>query len=139
MNVQRLKCIVFGHHEYTTERQQKIGLFNTGKTITAIINDTCCTRCGSKLYSNIIKYEKNSDIELKKLEHVVDNFSEEMKKKLREKYSEGFYGWDDPNNKDLIKHELKIHIEKDGEQYIDIANLSMMLWNLENKRKEVNK
>lgn len=131
MNVQRLKCLIFGHHEYTTTRRQKIGLFNTGKTITAIIHDTFCTRCGNQLYSNIITYEKDKDIELKKLEQVVDNFSEEMKKKLRMKRYEGFHGWDKPNNKDLIKHELKKHIEKDGEQYIDIANLSMMLWNLQ--------
>lgn len=62
-----------------------------------------------------------------KLEEAVDNFTEEMKKKLRSKSHAGKHGWADPNwkKKDIIQ-QLRKHITK-GDP-VDIANYALFLW-----------
>lgn len=70
----------------------------------------------------------------KKLYKAVDTFALAMKDKLREKELEGYDGWDDPECKEGIESALYVHVARqiDGsDQLVDIANLSMMLWHLQ--------
>ena len=74
-----------------------------------------------------------------KLMECVDAFAEAMKKKLRKKRREGYSGWDLQENKAGILQLLSDHVDSqyynDANQEVDIANLAMMIWNL-NGRKE---
>jgi len=68
--------------------------------------------------------------------NMVDQFSKAMKDKFKKKYLEGKGGWDNTEWKGFIQSELRRHITKatlegDTNQYIDIANLAAMLWNME--------
>ena len=68
----------------------------------------------------------------KKLEKTVDDFVKEMKAKLRIKMNHGYSGWDKPENKGMILEKLSWNLkEKD---YVDVANLAMMLWNFSRER-----
>lgn len=68
--------------------------------------------------------------ELDALYALVDAFAEEMKGKLRRKYVEGFTGWDDPELRPELERRLQLHVIRGG-QYVDVANLAAMLWNMD--------
>ena len=70
--------------------------------------------------------------ELAKLNRTVDEFTKEMKKKLTEKASKGWHGWEDldfiPTLKgELLSHALRVE-EGQLQQAVDVANLAMFLW-----------
>ena len=74
------------------------------------------------------------DKDIMKLDIAINKFTKAMKDKCFLKSYEGESGWDNPNNKDYILKLLIIHVDKlskgDENQYVDIANLAMFLWNL---------
>ena len=71
---------------------------------------------------------------LRALERCVEVFSEDMLYKLKNKFLQGYDGWDDPNTLDFLKESLKSHMDK-GDM-VDVANLAMFIWNIENGAKE---
>jgi hypothetical protein len=57
--------------------------------------------------------EHNNWVEERALDALVDSFTVEMKKKLRQKYwRDGYIGWDDPVNRSVIEQKLKEHAER---------------------------
>jgi hypothetical protein len=62
------------------------------------------------------------------LDACVDDFAEEMKRKLRRKFMEGKRGWDDPawQREDILR-QLVAHVSK-GDM-VDVANFAMFAWN----------
>ena len=63
-----------------------------------------------------------------------DYFSDEMHKKLIQKYHEGYTGWDNYKLKSFLLESLEKHVERakeDPNQWVDVANLAAMLWNFE--------
>ena len=66
----------------------------------------------------------------RKLKSTVRNFSAEMEKKVLAKLDEGYSGWDDFHYKEYLMKELLRHSMKGD--YVDVANIAMFLWNLEN-------
>ena len=64
---------------------------------------------------------------------LVDRFGEEMKEKFRLKMQQGYSGWMDDSDEELIPsllNSLQQHLQKGGDQMIDVGNLTVMLWNL---------
>lgn len=72
----------------------------------------------------------NDFVSTKALTALVDDFADEMKKKLIKKFMEGYHGWDDPNwsRKEIVDRLYK-HIDK-GDM-VDVANFAMFAWNKE--------
>lgn len=68
--------------------------------------------------------------ELDALDALVDAFAKEMKAKLRKKYLDGYTGWDEPSLRPILELKLTEHVARGG-QYVDVANLAAMLWNLD--------
>lgn len=68
----------------------------------------------------------------KKLRMARINFDYACYKKLEAKEKEGWTGWDNPDNKKLLKAKLMKHIIKPLTQdnLVDIANFCNFLWNL---------
>jgi len=62
------------------------------------------------------------------LEACVDDFAEELKLKLTQKFLQGKSGWDDPDwpAEDIIQ-QLIDHVEKGD--YVDVAAFAMFAWN----------
>ena len=73
----------------------------------------------------------SDDVEVSALQHLVDDFSDAMETKLIEKHHQGYRGWNNPANKDMIAKSLKEHVERGTDEYVDIANLAAMMWNFE--------
>ena len=62
------------------------------------------------------------------LEALVDGFAVDMKRKLKEKFRESCYGWDNPIwTEEDIREALHNHTLK-GDP-VDIANFAAFLWN----------
>lgn len=61
--------------------------------------------------------------------NVVNRFVSLMELKFGEKNRDGYTGWDDPKNKDMILRKLKKNLD-DGD-YVDVGNLVVMLWSLD--------
>ena len=81
--------------------------------------------------------EKESDLhpldeEATNLNALIDAFSSEQLNKLIRKMEEGYHGWDDPENLDLLYFKLKEHIERfpSKKNMIDIASLSAFIWGI---------
>ena len=66
-------------------------------------------------------------------------FSGEMEAKLLQKVREGYLGWDKLIFREVLERKLKEHVERGSGQYIDIANLAAMLWNLEQGKESTRK
>lgn len=74
--------------------------------------------------------------EADKLERGLTRFSAEMLTKLIEKAAEGYRGWDNSEDKDLLVSKFLKHVFKplSKENLIDIANLAMFLWLMERSK-----
>jgi hypothetical protein len=73
--------------------------------------------------------------EILALMNAVDEFALQMKVKLLDKLVEdNFRGWDDPKNEKGILEDLKRHLDRGRHQYIDVANLAMMLHRFQRSR-----
>ncbi len=68
--------------------------------------------------------------EINRLYRVIDDFTSEMKARLREQAIKGYRGWDDPANYQWIHEKMTEHAAVSEGQEIDAANLAMFLWNL---------
>ena len=90
--------------------------------------------------------------EVEALSQCVGDFAEAMRRKLWKKLREGYGGWNDDSDPDVIdslRDKLHEHVkryfgpgsesgsETDPKQLVDIANLVMMLWRIEVWRVEV--
>ena len=85
-------------------------------------------RCGCR---SVEECFHNLGAEMKALNIMVDAFAKAMKAKLRDKYLRDYYvGWDSRENREVIEVSLRKHVDRGG-QWIDVANLAAMLWNME--------
>lgn len=66
------------------------------------------------------------------IEDVILAFSKDMLRKFHMKESIGWYGWNYPADKELLKEQLITHIKKgfDSGNLIDIALFCAFLWNI---------
>lgn len=74
------------------------------------------------------------DYECAAINRAVDRFAAAMREKMIAKAREGFRGWNDPQNKAMLRAGLEEHLHKDrvtSKQMPDIGNYSMMLWLIE--------
>jgi len=62
---------------------------------------------------------------------LLDVFVKEVGAKIFTKLQDGYMGWDDPKNRDLLRRKLLTNFEKDD--MVDVAALAMFLWNLNDK------
>lgn len=69
--------------------------------------------------------------EQNKVIECMGNFSAEMLKKILKKMKEGYCGWDNENHAAYMQNQLTLHAKKCD--YIDVANIAMFLWSLEQK------
>ena len=71
--------------------------------------------------------------EFEALRAIATDAGSEMFKKLKEKYMDGWGGWDDPIVLPFLKVKLLEHAEKDftPENMIDVMNLAAMIRNLQ--------
>jgi phenolic acid decarboxylase len=69
------------------------------------------------------------------IKRVVEMFSQKMKAKMLLQYEDGWQGWNDIVNEfeDGIPYRINNNIQSGD--WIDVANLAMIKWNLERKRK----
>jgi hypothetical protein len=80
-----------------------------------------------------------------KIKQTIKKFADEMKKKMLEKFKEGYHGWDDRERFPdlLILGKLHEHVERlvhyRLSEEIDIANFCMMLWYRKKQIKETGK
>jgi DNA relaxase NicK len=68
--------------------------------------------------------------EITRLDHAVDDFASEMKARLREQARKGYRGWDDPENYQRIVEMMVKHAAVAQGEEVDVANLAMILWSL---------
>lgn len=95
--------------------------------------DRFIPRCGCR---SVGECTHGLEAEGEALDELVDAFADEMKAKLRRKWREGYSGWDVPANRPGINAKLFEHVLRTGPQWVDIANLAAMLWNLDNGEAE---
>lgn len=72
--------------------------------------------------------------ELDSIDKALEAFARSMREKMHIKAAKGWRGWNDPNNKVLIRNLLQEHVMKDirtAKQMVDVANLAMMVWYIE--------
>jgi len=66
--------------------------------------------------------------EVGRINFVVGEFASAMKEKMREKYLEGWAGWDNiEGEEERMERRLLEHAETEAD-HIDVANFCMMLW-----------
>lgn len=78
-------------------------------------------------------------LQLKALDAAVDAFAEVMKAKLEDKYLQGYNGWDEEHEfeaqstaiRNTLRSKLRSNYERDD--WVDVANLAMMLWKRDQK------
>lgn len=81
----------------------------------------CGCRTSGECYCNDFAWAKALDA-------CVDDFANQMKKKLKRKFMEGKSGWDDPRwPSEEVVYQLREHIDK-GDM-VDVANFAMFAWN----------
>lgn len=74
--------------------------------------------------------------EIVRLNEAVDAFAVAMKNKLAQKAREGWSGWDSAESVEKIYTTMLAHaagVPLAREQEVDIANLAMMLWRMNEK------
>ena len=74
--------------------------------------------------------DQEAQEEIERLDRVVDEFSIEMKARLREQAIKGCRGWDDPASYQQIIEMMMEHAAVSSGQEVDAANLAMILWYL---------
>ena len=74
--------------------------------------------------------DQETQQEIDRLNRVVDDFSAEMKDRLREQAIKGYRGWDDPAYYLQISEMMIQHASVSSGQEVDAANLAMILWYL---------
>lgn len=78
------------------------------------------------------------NIERKKLRFASFEFNYACIKKLEAKQKQGYYGWDNPINKENLESLFKEHTNRPLTQrnLVDISNFCNFLWNLLEAQKE---
>lgn len=74
--------------------------------------------------------------DMRALGELVHRFAGAMRPKLYDKAVEGYTGWNDPANRDMIRQKLLANAERGD--WVDVANLAAMLWGLEQSRERAN-
>lgn len=75
----------------------------------------------------------HTEDELRALKRLVKLFSREMLAKLERKQREGYADWDSADLRVTMWESLKRHVDRGPSQALDIANLAMFVWNLEDQ------
>ena len=65
------------------------------------------------------------------LAQLLSSFTDAMASKVMQKVEKGYVGWDQPQIASVLEQKLTENLQK-GDM-IDVANLAMMLWNLQQK------
>lgn len=73
-------------------------------------------------------------MEKEALDVLLEKGADEMGARLYDKVEMGWSGWDLPENKELLKQKLLENYRE--EDWIDVANLALFLWNLEPTEEE---
>jgi predicted secreted protein len=72
--------------------------------------------------------------EIKKINDAIDEFSEEIKKRMLDKFVQGYRGWDGNYDIRTIKHEINddayllLNCNSDEQLSVDIGARAMMVW-----------
>lgn len=74
--------------------------------------------------------------DMRALGELVHRFAAAMRHKLYEKAAEGYTGWNNPENIEMIQQKLLANAERGD--WVDVANLAAMLWGLEQSRERAN-
>ena len=74
--------------------------------------------------------------DMRALGELVRGFAAAMRHKLYEKAVEGYTGWNNPENIEMIQQKLLDNVERGD--WVDVANLAAMLWGLEQSRERAN-
>ncbi len=72
--------------------------------------------------------DQDTQQEIERLNHIVDEFATEMKARLSEQAIKGYRGWDNPDNYHQITDMMTHHESVSTGQEVDAANLAMILW-----------
>jgi len=80
---------------------------------------------------NYISDQAKKEAELQALGELMNIFTDEMLKKLIYNVEKGKSGWDSPEIIESLKNQLSNNIN--NQDWVDVANISMMLWNLKQK------
>ena len=81
--------------------------------------------------------DQETQQEIERLYRTVDEFTTEMKARLREQAVKGYRGWDDPANYPQMVEMMMKHTSVSSGQEVDAANLAMILWYLRQQGEEV--
>ena len=74
--------------------------------------------------------------DMRALGELVHRFAAAMRHKLYDKAVEGYTGWNNPENIEMIQQKLLANVERGD--WVDVANLAAMLWGLEQSRERAN-
>lgn len=77
---------------------------------------------------NYITDEVRKAAEQEALANLMNVFSDKMFEKIMKKFQDGYSGWDNPISLEIVKEKLVNNIN--AKDWIDVAVLSMFLWNL---------
>lgn len=80
---------------------------------------------------NFVSEEAKKQAETQALGSLMNAFTDKIVEKLIDGVSEGKSGWDDPESADRLHNQLLENLKK--ADWVDVAALSMILWNLEQK------
>lgn len=83
--------------------------------------------------TDFVSEEAKKAAEADALGALLDMFVKEMGTKIFTKLQEGYVGWDDLGNANILRKKLLTNFEN-GDM-IDVAALAMFLWNLQDNKK----
>jgi len=90
--------------------------------------------CRSVVYDSCVARGEcpEARAEAEALKRLASKASWAMRKKLGQKYEDGWSGWDDINRLLVFKEKLIDHVNRDlsQENLVDIMNLAAFIWNM---------
>ena len=81
--------------------------------------------------SDFISDEAKQKAQLEAIGALMNSFTDAMFHKLTDKVISGYKGWDNPNILETLKSKLADNIN--DQDWVDVANIAMFLWNLKQK------
>jgi hypothetical protein len=75
-------------------------------------------------------------IDIQRIHEAVNEFASTMFVKMIAKYYDGYKGWNESEQKEFIWAELQTNLKQ--EDYIDVANLAMMLHRFQQEEQNSN-
>ena len=78
---------------------------------------------------NYVPEEAKKQAETQALGSLMNAFTEKMVQRLMEGVAKGKTGWDSPDSAERLRECLLVNLK--AADWVDVANIAMMLWNLE--------